>query len=483
MPLDFHDLYNFKQNNPTLRFLIADHMPLMASFFYFTFLKANKRSIPFDELTSSLDDFLYTLHKIKGDDSYPKSGKEYLDYWTSASYLRKYYVPKKDIPECDLTPETEKALEWLEEISKPKSFVGTESRLLTMMRLIKDLVHQTDEDTHSRVAALEAERDNIEAKLAKARLGIFDKPHPTLIKERFYEVQDTAKRLLGDFRQIEANFRTLDRQTRELIATSEKSKGKLLDEIFVDQDIIRDSEQGKSFRGFWEFLMSLERQAELDELLQNLKSREDILPLLRESFLSRVKVLLFESGEKVYKTSHLLTAQLRKFIDDKVFLENRRIMEIIRTIEKTTIELKSSLPKERDFMLMDELSPELHLPLSRGLFVPREPHQINGDRLFEGESDVALTALYNQVYIDIARLFENVMFLLKNRNQISLKEVTEIFPIEKGLAEIVGYFHLADKKVKAVFPEDREESIVYQGSLNEKRIVRIPQLIFIAEIS
>ena len=41
-----------------------------------------------------------------------------------------------------------------------------------------------------------------------------------------------ARRLLSDFRQVEDNFRQLDRCMREKIATSAKSKGGLLDEIF-----------------------------------------------------------------------------------------------------------------------------------------------------------------------------------------------------------------------------------------------------------
>lgn len=485
MSLDFHALYNFKQSNPTLRFLLADHMPLMASFFYSAFFKENRRSIPIDELTSMLDDCLYSLRKIQGDESYPKSGKEYLDHWTSASapYLRRYYVAKKDIPECDLTPETEKAMEWLEELSKPKNFVGTESRFLTMMKLMRDLVDQTENDLDSRIAALENEQAAIQAKLEKARLGIFERPHPTLVKERFYEVQDTAKRLLGDFRQIEANFRTLDRQTRELIATSEKAKGQLLDEIFVGQDMIRDSEQGKSFRGFWEFLMSPHRQEELDELLKSLNSREDIHPLLNESFLDRIKVLLFESGEKVYKTSSLLTAQLRKFVDDKVFLENRRIMEIIKNIEKAAIESKNHLPKDREFMTLEDLAPELRLPLGRSLFVPRSEHQIDVGSILEGLSDVSLKRLYSQVYVDLMKLYENICFLLQMRSQVSLKELTETFPIEKGLAEIIGYFHLANTRVKAIVQDECEESIAYRSFSDEERVVRIPQLIFVSELS
>ena len=53
---------------------------------------------------------------------------------------------------------------------------------------------------------------------------------------------------------------------RERIATWEGGKGVLLEEIFGDRDAIVGSDQGKSFRAFWDFLMSPARQEELTGL-------------------------------------------------------------------------------------------------------------------------------------------------------------------------------------------------------------------------
>jgi hypothetical protein len=43
----------------------------------------------------------------------------------------------------------------------------------------------------------------------------------------------------------------------------EGSKGALLEEIMGERDAIADSDQGRSFRAFWDFLMSSRRQEEL----------------------------------------------------------------------------------------------------------------------------------------------------------------------------------------------------------------------------
>ena len=66
----------------------------------------------------------------------------------------------------------------------------------------------------------------------------------------------TARSLLSDFRAVEQNFRDLDREVRERIATWDGHKSELLDDIFEARDAISDSDQGRSFVGFWDLLMS-----------------------------------------------------------------------------------------------------------------------------------------------------------------------------------------------------------------------------------
>jgi hypothetical protein len=47
----------------------------------------------------------------------------------------------------------------------------------------------------------------------------------TALKDRFQQFMQIARELLGDFREVEHNFRLLDRKVRERIALWEGSKG------------------------------------------------------------------------------------------------------------------------------------------------------------------------------------------------------------------------------------------------------------------
>jgi hypothetical protein len=79
---------------------------------------------------------------------------------------------------------------------------------------------------------------------------------PARAQDRFLAMGATARALLSDFREVDQSFRDLDRSARERIATWSGGKGALLDEVLGGRDVIGDSAQGRSFRAFWDFLMT-----------------------------------------------------------------------------------------------------------------------------------------------------------------------------------------------------------------------------------
>jgi flagellar motility protein MotE (MotC chaperone) len=477
--MDHDYLEKLKQTHPTLRLLAADNAPLIISFLYRVFIQPNQRSVLHSEISSRLEDYLFHLRDIHGEGKYPKPARQYLEDWAGGRtpFLRKYYTDLSDEPEFDLTPATEKAIEWLQSLEE-RQFIGTESRLLTVFELLREIVRKTRQDPEVRIAELERQRAEINAEIDKIRSGVVDPYDPTQIKERYFQVEETARRLLADFRQVEYNFRGLDRETRERIATSDKTKGTLLDEIFQEQDVIWDSDQGKSFHAFWEFLMSAPRQAELAELLETVYALEEIRSLEPDAFLAGIKFSLLDAGEKVYKTNNLLVEQLRKYLDDQAYLENRRIMDLVRGIEKLAVELKDAPPSERAFAELDDIKPALDLVMSRGLFVPPKNPEIEDVQVIAGEAAIEVEALYRQNYVDEAELRANIRRALQTRSQVSLRQLVDEYPVRKGLAEVVTYLSLADKDDKALVADDETETFSVTTENGRSRQIELPKLIF-----
>lgn len=61
--------------------------------------------------------------------------------------------------------------------------------------------------------------------------------------------------------------------------------------------------------------------------------------------------------------------QLRRFLDDQAWLENRRIMDLLRGIEAKALAVREVQPAG-EFMELDEASPSIDLPLERPLHSP-----------------------------------------------------------------------------------------------------------------
>lgn len=125
--MTFEKLSNLKSTHYTLRLLSSDNFPMTLSFFYNVFIKASKTTLQHSEILSYLDDYLFTLNQIYGD-IYPREAKEYLDEFVSErnGYLRKYHGTE-DEALYELTPYTQKALEFIESLEK-KEFVGSCSK-------------------------------------------------------------------------------------------------------------------------------------------------------------------------------------------------------------------------------------------------------------------------------------------------------------------------------------------------------------------
>lgn len=476
--IDFATLSLLRSNHPAWRLLLADHAPLVISFLHRVFIAPNIRVMAEDELAARLEDELFHLRQAEGDEIFPRSAGEYLNDWAAndRGWLRKFYPPGSDEPHFDLTPAVEKTVTWLQGLLQ-RSFVGTESRLLTVFELLRQMVTGAETNAETRIAELEREKIDLDRQIARIRSGDLPILDDTALKERFHQLSGLARELLGDFREVEHNFRQLDQSVREQIATWEGGKGELLARIFGERDSIADSDQGKSFHAFWDFLMSPDRQEELSGLLEKVFTLEAIATLHADTRLKRIHYDWLEAGEHTQRTVARLSHQLRRYLDNQAWLENKRIMQLLQAIEVSALTVRDRLPTG-NFMEIAEPSPTLSLPMDRPLYAPPIKPVINARVLAGGEDDIPADALFEQVTIDKAALKANIRRFLQTRGQITLREVVEENPLQHGLAELITYLALATDDRQALFDDSRPERISWQNAAGEHRCATLPRVIF-----
>jgi hypothetical protein len=161
---------------------------MVASFLQRVFIVPNVRDMVQADLAESLEDELFALHESLGLDAFPKSPPEYLNDWASTEkgWLRKFYVQGSDEPHFDLSPPTEKAITWLATLTQ-RSFVGTESRLLTLFKLLKQMSEGSESDPQTRVAELHKRRDEIDREIEQILSGDIPLLDNIALKDRFQQ--------------------------------------------------------------------------------------------------------------------------------------------------------------------------------------------------------------------------------------------------------------------------------------------------------
>lgn len=365
-PFNYEFLDYLKEQSLALKLLRSPNFPLIGSFLHQAFLSKNRRSIAYQELVTLLDYHLADIAETYGADKYPKSAKAYIDDWVNVKggYLRKFLPLQADEPECDLLPDVEKALRWLEDM-QGKSFVGTESRLQMLLSLITDLVQGTTEDSDVKLASLEAQKAQLEQQIEAVKLGMDTGYSDTQIREKVYLLADMSRHLLGDFRQVEANFRVLDKDTRKKITATGQHKGQVLDTVFGDQDLIDGSDEGKSFSAFFELLMRPDMRENMrDDLKSLFELPESRAVLLQDELLQHLYTYLLEAGAQVNTTKQQINQQLRRYVQEQS-QDNKRILELIREFENKTHQLETE-PEQR-FTSIDSFSANISKLFSRSL--------------------------------------------------------------------------------------------------------------------
>jgi flagellar motility protein MotE (MotC chaperone) len=479
--MDYEHLTHLRRHHPAWRLLAAGHAPVIVGFLYRAFVRPNVRVLSEQALASQLDDYLYHLRGRVAEDAFPRPALEYLNSWADqdSGFLRRFYPQDSDEPHFDLTPASEKVIQWLAGFEQ-QQFVGAESRLKVVFDLLRQIAEGSETDPDVRLVELQRRRAALDAEIDRVRAGTFSIMDDTQLRERFMQAAETARALLSDFRQVEQNFRDLDRQVRERIATWEGSKGEVLEAIFGERDAIADSDQGRSFRAFWDFLMSPARQEELTTLLERILELAPVAELHPDPRLKRIHYDWLTATEATQRTVARLSEQLRRYLDDQAWFEDRRIMTIIRDLEQAALAVRKN-PPPGDIMEIDETSPKIDLPMDRPLFTPPIKPTITQHALVQGDADVDAGLLFEQFFVDKERLRARVRQALQTRRQIALAELLESYPLEQGLAEVVAWLSLATGEGLGVIDESRTQHVAWTDSTGRERQATLPTVIFVAD--
>ena len=456
--MEYEAIDALRERHAAWRLLRAGNASLILSFLGDYFVDGNRGACPASELAAALDDHLYALNAASsaatGEARFPKGPRAYLEDWaaTEVGFLRRFYPPGDDEVHYEVTPAFEKAYGWVRSL-QARPFVATESRLHTAVELLRQIVQGTDTDPERRLADLKRRRAVIDAEIATVEAGRLSLLEPAGVRDRYQQFTATARELLADFREVEENFRRLDRAARERIATWDGAKGELLSELVGSRSEITHSDQGHSFQAFYEFLLSESRQQEVTDLLNRVTALEEVEA---DGRMRGIHHDWSEAAERAQRTVRQISEQLRRFLDDQVWMENRRVLDLVRDVESAALELRGSPPAVG--LEIDEPGIAITLPFERPLYSPPAASEVES-LIPPTTAEVDPDLLFAQTFVDQTRLIDNIRAVLPERSAALLSDIVAMYPLEQGAAEIVSYLALDDGDV-AVEMDDSDDTVL-----------------------
>ena len=304
-------------------------------------------------------------------------------------------------------------------------------------------------------------------RLENAKRGQIDRLSEIEVLDRFQQFEQLARMLVSDFRSVEYNLRDLDKGIRQKIAMWSGSKGELLQSVLENSDGIENSQQGRSVSAFSFLLLNPNLQDEVRGMIDELYELSFVKNINYDKNVKNVYRAWITGNEHIQKTMGALSKQLRHFIDDKVFLENRRILELIRDIEKKVIE--GRLLDNKDFksecigLLLDLPAADINLPFERPLYTVKEKIRFDTRNIEEGGNDSNVDSLFDISSVDRAALTHNIRMLLSDSDEVSLSDVIDKYPLKKGLTELLTYFSVIDDNFEVKEDPLIQDEIAWQS--------------------
>ncbi|WP_036078781.1 DUF3375 family protein [Leptospira noguchii] len=474
--------YNLLQRlfrSSSIRLLKKDNAPFIIYFLEKYFRGSARIFVPFEELKILLHHELENFRELE-ETFLSRTAEVYIGEWVSENFLSRRIRSLEGSEEIILEPssELEKVFSWMDDLRslENKESIGTETRFFSVLNKLKEIVEESVSDPKEKIRQLESKRDELDDQIKKLTEG---KEIITFASERirgqYLYARKEAIGLLSDFRQVEGNFteitKFIHKKYLEVV-----QKGEILQFALDGDEELLQSEQGKSFQAFWDFLRSEQSQENFESILDSLYSLKDILVLDDRKFFRNFKRNLREAGSRINTVVSRMSEQLKKSLVERTLRDNRRSKAIISEIKHLVLERKFDLSEE-NFYSMEEIF--VHLPMDRPLWkgdsadTPRSI-QISGP----DDEMISLDFLDSIRGINFEIYEQRIQTLLRSFPEVSLEKVLEEFPENNGFESIVAYVFIASKG--EYHSLDDSESFLFYPAFNftqkeTQSVYRVPK--------
>ncbi|GAA1814869.1 MULTISPECIES: DUF3375 domain-containing protein [Brevibacterium] len=433
-------------DNATLRMLRADNLAIMAATLGGLLGSPGSR-LSTDDVHEAIDADLEELRDHF--DLGTRTAKAYCDDWRRADIIIRRPATGARGETYELSAAGFDAIRILEQLRTPPR-TATESRLVALAQAVRQLAIDTDPDTSRRLRSLEAQRDRIDAEIARVRRG--DAMSTTLDRrragERVSDILGQAQGLPADFARVRARFEELNHDLRTSILSSEDAQTHVLDDIFRGVDLIESSDEGRTFTAFSGLVRDPEQSSAFDDDVSAILDRDfaRALPLATRRTLRGLMRDMKDGSREVHSALSDFARGLRRYVHSHEFQRDRVMRTLLQDALAEAVPAAQQRKPYADSGVALDLST---VPIaSLGEVTLHDPDEFDAGVALSaaGESTVDLGELIRvarESEIDFTELTDNVNTALAGATDITVAEVLDRFPASQGLASVVGLLSLA----------------------------------------
>ena len=470
------------EESPALRLMRGRLGSFVVGFFFKTFKKWGSSEASEEELIATLSEHIEQVRELEDFDAPKRLPQDYLEEWCDEDhrYMTKTYDEDREEYVFRLTRHSEKALSWLQDLlsMQQRGYATTESRFNRILIEMESLSQGVNADPESRIKDLSRKRDEIEEEIQRIRetgeAPIFGED---VIRDQVYDLSDLVEHFLSDFRAIEEFFKDHAREISKLYAQGDASKGDIVEHVLDADEELRSCDQGKSYFGFRSMMTNptLARQfRNLAEQTSDIARRRGLDP--NKTFLSLSERLFGEAGS-AHGAYGRISRKLRQVVGDHAGGGGRQVRETLSQIRKSAYLLRDDPPVDWEFEI--DIRPQFFGLMESDYWEPKSVEAFAPITPADSGDNDWINEILNSVGepLDLNKFRERVDLALEEAEKVSLTEMVDKYPLERGVVDVVCYRVVAGEDSR----HDILDNEIIKIDLNrpfQPRFVEVEQLIF-----
>ena len=278
----------------------------------------------------------------EAEDQTPAARKE-MRYW-----MRLGLVVERD-GNLLATDALERALSFLGDLEE-RTMTSTASRLATVQREIENLEARLNPDQESRVASLQERIARLEEELAAAQRGEFEVLAGAAAREGIREIHQLALSLRADFRRVEDSYREADRSLRQRILSEGNHRGEIVDNLLDSHEELVQTPEGQVFQGFHDQLVNRVELDRMKERLRAILQCEEASTSLSRKQRHELRILisnLVDESRGVLHARSRSERDVRSFLQSGLADEQVRVGALLQEVFKTALDVDWESAKVR----------------------------------------------------------------------------------------------------------------------------------------